>query len=68
MAFLSGCHFLTVWYCKFVQIRKAVPAGYKTSTILYHGKSGVNNAMSSFGDAMRGRYGTNFYSCQHVSL
>ena len=32
-----------------------VPAGFTTSTIIYHGKHGVNDAVTAFGDAMRVR-------------
>lgn len=35
---------------------KEIPAGFKTSTMLYHGKDGVNNVMTSFGTALRQRY------------
>ena len=35
---------------------KEIPAGFKTSTMLYHGKNGVNNVMTSFGTALRQRF------------
>lgn len=35
---------------------KEVPAGFRTSTMLFHGSDGINNVMTAFGTALRKRY------------